>query len=196
MKKPVKQRIVEACILVMREEGDAASVSIRKIAKKAGIGVGLINYHFQSKQNLIGQCVRIFIGKAIAQWGEIAPRQKKKPEEHLVGMLSAAAQFLADYPKISRISILQDMQHPADDDNTGQTVAGIMPVLCEMNARCRPPQILKREAYLALFSIQAAFLRAGPLAAETGFDFYDPKQRRQLVCSIVDRLVTNISTEV
>jgi len=193
MTKPVKQKIVEACIAVMREEGDAASVSIRKIAKKAGIGVGLVNYYFQSKQNLIGECVRIFIGQTIAKWGEVVPRQKKKSEEQLEAMLAAAAQFLVDYPKISRISILQDMQHPEAGDNTGHTVAGMMPVLSEMNARRRPPQVLKREAYLALFSIQVAFLRAVPLAAETGFDFYDTKQRRQLIHSVVDRLVVNLS---
>jgi len=139
--------------------------------------------------------VRIFIDQIIAKWGEVAPRQEKKPEAHLEGMLSAAAQFLADYPKISRISILHDMQHPATDDNTGQTVAGLMPVLSAMNISRRPPEILKQEAYLALASVQVAFLRAGPLAAETGFDFYDPKQRQQLIRSLVDRLVAGLSKE-
>lgn len=195
MKKQIKQRIVEACIAVMRKEGDAASVSIRKIAKKSGIGVGLIHYHFQSKQNLIGQCVRIFIGQTIAKWGEVVPRGNMKPEEQLEAMLAAAAQFLADYPKISRISILEDMQHPEAGDNTGQTVAGIVPVLSELNARRKPPQVLRREACLALFSIQAAFLRAGPLAAEAGFDFYDPKQRRRLIHSLALGLAANIPRE-
>ena len=90
MKKSIKQKIVETTIRVMQEEDDISKITIRKIAQRADIGVGLINYHFQTKQNLINQCVRIFIGQVISRWDEVIPRIKgTKPEAHLKKMLIA-----------------------------------------------------------------------------------------------------------
>ena len=196
MKKSIKQKIVETTIRVMQEEDDISKITIRKIAQRADIGVGLINYHFQTKQNLINQCVRIFIGQVISRWDEVIPRIKgTKPEAHLKKMLIATAQFVSDYPRISKISILNDIKNPSQNDNTAQTLEGILPILNELNINNKPQEFLKMEGYNTLTILQMAFLKASFLKKETGFDFYDKNLRGSLIHSLVTQLIENISKE-
>lgn len=50
----VKDRIIFVTIeLIEQYGGDTKSITARMIAEKAEVGLGLINYHFGSKDNLI-----------------------------------------------------------------------------------------------------------------------------------------------
>ena len=47
----IKEQIINAAIDLIKEtNGSIDKITIRQIAKRAGVGVGLINYHFQSNQ--------------------------------------------------------------------------------------------------------------------------------------------------
>jgi AcrR family transcriptional regulator len=46
------ERILQATIELLRTAG-AAGLTVRQIAEKAGVGVGLINYHFGTKAHLL-----------------------------------------------------------------------------------------------------------------------------------------------
>ena len=63
----VKDNIIEVTTeLIEQLEGNTKSITARMIAEKAGVGLGLINYHCGSKENLITACVQRIIGKVIA----------------------------------------------------------------------------------------------------------------------------------
>ena len=52
--KGVKEHIIEVTTdLILQYEGDTDRITARMIAGKADIALGLINYHFGSKENLI-----------------------------------------------------------------------------------------------------------------------------------------------
>ena len=58
----VKDKIINVTIDLIKEaNGNIDKITIREIAKRAEIGVGLINYHFQSKKNLVDICVQQII---------------------------------------------------------------------------------------------------------------------------------------
>jgi AcrR family transcriptional regulator len=40
------------------KSGDIKKITIRRIAEEAGVGVGLINHYFETKDNLIEVCVQ------------------------------------------------------------------------------------------------------------------------------------------
>ena len=64
----IKDKIMDVTIDLIKEaDGNVDKITIREIAKRAGIGVGLINYHFQSKKNLVDICVQQIISGVIAQ---------------------------------------------------------------------------------------------------------------------------------
>lgn len=190
----IKERIVDACIELMRESGDASRLTVRSIAARAKISVGLVNYHFQSKDNLVDQSVRMFIDRVIRRWNDVVPRAGEgDPVHHLEAMLTATAGFLAEYPVISRISILHDFRSPSPEDNSGRTLAALVPVLREISGPAAPEQSLRLEGYGLMFRIQAAFLRSEVVRSETGFDFFDETQRRALVRDLVDAAVRRLT---
>ena len=50
----VKNRIIEVTTeLIEQHNGNIKDITARMIATKAGVGLGLINYHFGSKEKLI-----------------------------------------------------------------------------------------------------------------------------------------------
>ncbi len=57
----IKNLIIDATIQIIEEsEGDIKNITARKIADRSGVALGLINYHFGSKENLIAEsCGRI-----------------------------------------------------------------------------------------------------------------------------------------
>lgn len=57
-----KEAIMQATIALINENGKCIDdITVREICKKADVGLGLINYHFGSKENLIKQCVERII---------------------------------------------------------------------------------------------------------------------------------------
>lgn len=192
--KTPKQRIVTAAIDLMLERGDMTRVTIRDIASRAGVGIGLVNYHFQTKENLINQSVRQFIGeKVIAVWDEEAETEGMSSADSLKAMLKSAAGFLADYPGISRISILFDLTNPSPEDNSMQTIRGLLPILRSALEAVYDQSVGEQEivktAWQIVAAIHESFLRAALLKEETGVDFFDPPSRDAYIESMVDKLL-------
>ena len=57
-----KEAIIQATIKLIEEKGEhLEEVTVREICKKAGVGLGLVNYHFGNKDKLIEQCIERMI---------------------------------------------------------------------------------------------------------------------------------------
>ena len=53
-----KEAIIQATIKLIEENGEhLEEITVRDICKNAGVGLGLVNYHFGSKDKLIEACV-------------------------------------------------------------------------------------------------------------------------------------------
>ncbi|RZV48153.1 MAG: TetR family transcriptional regulator [Acidimicrobiales bacterium] len=91
------ERILDATLTVLARDG-VAGVSMRAVAREAGVAVGLANYHFDNKTSLISAALRR-IGEQDAML--VAPANEgEDPAEHLRQSLRRALDpaFLArDY---------------------------------------------------------------------------------------------------
>jgi AcrR family transcriptional regulator len=58
----------KSAIDLIIETRDLKKVTIRRIARRAGVGVGLINYHFHTKEDCIARAVEVFINRIVQQW--------------------------------------------------------------------------------------------------------------------------------
>ena len=43
--KEIKEKIISATMELIKEHGDTSKITVRDIAARTGVGIGLINYH-------------------------------------------------------------------------------------------------------------------------------------------------------
>jgi AcrR family transcriptional regulator len=181
-----KEKIMLAAAQLMEESGgNPDTVTTRAIAEKAGVGIGLINYHFQTKENLIELCVQQIIGNVIYQF---------KPDgiEHLKGsellsvVVKMVADFLTENPSVSRISILGDFKLPKSMDNTMKTVKGFCSSLIECDLSEQEKNLL---AFTITSVLQAMFLRKEISKELFGFDFNNKSERDSFIDFLIKRTI-------
>ena len=62
----IKEAIIKATTeLIEENKGEAKAVTARAIAERSGIALGLINYHFKSKDKLIEMCVQRIVNRIL-----------------------------------------------------------------------------------------------------------------------------------
>lgn len=52
--KDARERIIEVTLNILDEVDDIEKVTVWQIVERANVGVGLINYHFKTKDNFTG----------------------------------------------------------------------------------------------------------------------------------------------
>lgn len=165
--------------LIRSRNGQIETITVRDITKNASIGLGLVNYHFGSKDALMELCVERIVNEIVQAFetlrteaDELSPRQKLQR----LGMMTFT--FLFDHEAVSRTSILSEMKTPKADDNTHRTWKAFLPLV----AACRPdwdPQTLERKTFELITVMQQAFLRHEAILQESGLDLKDLPQRNQ-----------------
>ncbi len=188
MRKNVKHEIMQSTIELIREKGsNPAEITIREICNRIGIGAGLVNYHFQTKENLIAQCVQEMISEVIKQAGDVYKTlPEMTPVEKLRWIVKYTCEFLVTHENIARISILADLTAVNQNDNTSQTIAAFSPLVRRAFSNQAEDQEIKQRTYLMILTLQSLFLRSASLKIETGIDFNNRQQRENLIDQIID----------
>jgi AcrR family transcriptional regulator len=172
-----RNRILDAAIEAMIKTGDVRKVTMRDVASRAEVGLGAVNYHFQTKENLVNVAVRRFIDAVISGWtGTSDLSSDDSPVDQFRKLLATSADFLAEHPRVSRISILFDAEHPDPDDNTGQVVEQLTPfaVQCLGPARKHLGPTISRACVAAM---QLFFLRSYERNVTPSFFVDDDRSR-------------------
>jgi AcrR family transcriptional regulator len=183
MKKSIeaKERIIDATIILINEgEGDVSAINMRAIAEKANVGIGMVNYHFQTKERLVEICVERIIGREISAFSPDVPEGMHSPIERAKYTAKLVADFLFSNPSVSRISILSDLKSSKDDDNTMRSVFGLGATLKELPV---PEQEWQLMAFTIVSTMQTMFLRPQLF----GLDMTVKEQRDRAIEQLVDR---------
>lgn len=184
----VKDNIVDATTQLIEECVSIEDVTIRDIAARAGVGVGLINYHFQTKENLINQCVQKIIGTVINRFGTIYEKLTLEPLDKLRFLAKSTCTFLVNNQGISRASILSDLVAGNCSDNTSQTIKAYLPVMREIYGETKTDQELYLSTHMLITTLQSTFLRRNVLLQDAEVDFYDQVQREHYIDRIIDTI--------
>ena len=165
--------------LILESGGDVERVTIRLIAERASISVGLVNYYFQSKTKLIEACVQRMIGGVVNSFVPQLPKESI-PAERLGRVAAQVADYLESHAQISRISILGDMNAPFALDNTMRTTIGFSKTV---SRGVEDADVLLRSFCLAAV-MQSAFLRKDVLKESIGIDWNDAQQRENFLMRV------------
>lgn len=198
-----RDKIIEAASQLIREQGGTESVTTRDIAARAGVGVGLINYHFQTKEHLLDLCIQRIISRVIDGFDALTRSVDLPPVDKLRFLLKQNMRFLVENPGISRASILHDIHTPGGGDNTAQTLQAYLPVVRAALAslsRSYPSETCGEEVdeghvvaitHCLIYTLQILFLRGGAGALTSGCDPADPEQRDRFIDALIDRMFLN-----
>ncbi len=181
-----REAIVQATIALINEKGDRLNeITVREICKKAGVGLGLVNYHFGNKDNLIEFCVERIINGIVGQFQNIQEKTKGfTPFEKLDHLGDMTLNFLFEHDAVSKISILTDMQTPKENDNTHRTYAAFLPLV----SACRPDwdqETVKRKTFCLITVMQQIFLRHETLSKMLGVPLNTKEARRAIHTQIL-----------
>ncbi len=174
--------------LILESDGDVERVTIRQIAERASVSVGLVNYYFTSKTRLIEACVQRMIGGVVGSFVPQLPQDASKAER--LGKVAAqVADYLDGHPQISRISILGDFNEPGARDNTIKTAIGFSKTVLR---DVEDPDAMIRSFCLAAI-LQSVFLRKDMLKESIGVDWNSSAERESFFLRVSGWLLSGQS---
>lgn len=101
--KATREQILEVTLDFIRREG-LASLTIRKIAERAGVNVAAVNYHFGSKEALVTEVLVVLTAGLRGAFAHLADGDAP-PRQRLRRFLDAFATALSQHPEVYRQAI-------------------------------------------------------------------------------------------
>lgn len=81
-----RQQLIEATIIVLARKGYAA-LTVADVAKAAGLSVGIIGFHFESKEKLLAESLRFLAEEYRRTWTSAVALAAPDPAQQLRAML-------------------------------------------------------------------------------------------------------------
>lgn len=189
--KGVKERIIKAATELIEEcEGDTDSITSRKIAERAGVALGLINYHFGNKDKLITACVqRILNGIIMCFVPDDDGVEVLSETEQVASRAKKVMDFMFKYHAICSISILEDLNSYRMRSNSVAVQKGFSLALGKGGIDEDTKRLL---VFMLTSSIQTAFLACGASKEVLGFDLAVKEQRDACVDRMTELLFRGV----
>lgn len=182
-KTSIKDHIIHITTGLIEEyNGDTTCITARMIAQKAGVGLGLVNYHFGSKDNLITECVQRIISDVVSEFRMDDDLAEDK--ERLTVCAIRVFDFLFEHAAISRISILGDLNNYSENCNSIRTQQGFMNLLKEKSG----DNDTATKIFMLTAAMQVAFLGSKNMKKIQKFDLTKKEDRNSYITTLVDKL--------
>ena len=176
-----KERILQTTMAMLNEAEDVETITIRQIAERAQVGIGSINYHYQSKANLLNEAVGRLMGDQASRWYEPFDKDEVDPVSRLKMLLIDTANVAFRHEKISRIAV----SHALLQGNM-ESAQLILPILRDIFGGNKDEVELKLIAFQLITTTQVIFLRALAFRLYSGIDIFDEQQRTKSIEIIVE----------
>ena len=183
-----KEKLIGVTIQMICEGRKPSEITVKDITERAGLGNGMVNYHFQSKDNLIRLAVKKVMNCATKSLSE---KMKSKHDESAVSrlmfILKEVVNFIADNSEISKIAILDDLESNQVTAHILGSEESYNKCLKELYGDDMHKFWVKN--YLIAGYLNYIFLKAENIKNEMGFDFYNKEDREKAIENLVEELV-------
>lgn len=188
----IKELLIDQTIALIKEsDGKSESITARAIAQRSGVALGLINYHFGSKDNLLTECSNKIINDLLSS---MKPGLMKAEDdglsdrERLTDYAKQTFEFLFANRAIVKLSILSDFSSYRADSNSALTQKGFQMAL-RGDIQDKSKRLI---AFSLASSMQTAFLSADESKEITGYDLKTRKGRSSFIEDTVNMLMGEI----
>jgi AcrR family transcriptional regulator len=188
-KDTAKQRLINVTIEFICQGKKPSEITVADITEKAGVGNGMVNYHFQSKDNLMRTAVkRVTLCAKNSLPEKLKSLNNSSAKERLVFLLKEATNIFADNPELCKIAVLDNL---ADNKGPAHLLSDV-----EVFSQCLKElfedrmNIIWIKNYIIASFLDYIFLKADVIKKETNFDFFDKVQRYKLVENFIDELLS------
>lgn len=189
--KEVKERIIKATTELIEESGGKTdSITSRKIAERADVALGLINYHFSNKDNLISICTQRILSGIIMCFlpdedGIVVLTEKEQAAERAKKVMD----FMFKYPAICSISMLDDLSNYKVRSNSVAIQKGFSLALGKKNMDEETKRLL---VFMLASSLQTAFLASSVSKDVLGYDLTVKEERDACARRMTDILFEGV----
>ena len=183
-----RERIFKATLELIKEGKDANRLTTRQIGDRAGVNPSLVNYHFQSKENLIGQVVGTMMGEIIGQLRR-SDAIESDPETRLREILLTTADAAFKFYNVSRIAIAGELK-----EGCRNSCQMVLPLLQEIFKGYTLPD-LNVIALQLMLPFHHIVVDPDLYGKYLGADFFDEKQRRRKINQMVDLVLARYDKE-
>lgn len=166
-----RDRILKAT-LDMLQEGGVEAVTVRKVASEAEVGIGLINYHFGSKDELLFEAVNSIVGDSAARWYQPFSHPDLDAETRLRQLFRESVKWVGDYPDYFRIAVKHELL-----EGSFEVPQLILPLLREMFGGEKKELELRLLAFSLIVTMQMTLMRPEAFRRYSGVDILDDDQR-------------------
>jgi AcrR family transcriptional regulator len=178
-----RDRIFQAAVELLNEESNVESITVRRIAERADVAIGAVNYYYRSKDHLLNEAVGAMMRAEAEKWVVPDAEQPGEPEARLRALLKQTSHIGMRFPQLLEIMVRFELEHGTF------TVAEIVtPLLRELWAGERSEADIRLAALQLISSLQISFLRRVEVARFTGYRLEDASQLEL----VIDRLIDNI----
>lgn len=189
-KDTAKQRLVDVTTELICQGKKPHEITVADITEKAGVGNGMVNYHFQSKDNLIRTAVKRVMECAKTHLSEKLLKYKDAPAaDQLSIILRETTKHFAKNPEICKIAILDNIENEQESLHILSDVKEYKQCIKEIfgDNLCK---VWIANSVIAGF-LNYSFLKAEMLKKETNFDFYDELQRNEMIDKVIKNFFIN-----
>jgi AcrR family transcriptional regulator len=184
-----KEKIVKVTTQLIDREGDANSISIRRIAKLAGVSLSSINYYFRTKDELIEESVRIRVNRVMTKWLELETGIDADPLTKFRMYMHNLGEFIYRHSKVMKVSIINVVtHHEADDCMTYSNEKVVFPLL---KAICPDKEDWQIKIVIEMLfnSIYMSLIRNINYPEHSAVDFFNDESRKNFINMLVDSMV-------
>ncbi|MFZ5351446.1 MAG: TetR/AcrR family transcriptional regulator [Bacillota bacterium] len=174
-----KDRIFQAALELIEEGAVIGGITTRQIAQKANVNLALINYYYQSKENLLGQVVQMKMGKIIEQIYENKDSDEN-PIIRLKRLLNTTADFSFEHNDIFKMAVSGELKKGCIN-----SCEMVMPMLKEIHEN-RDESELRIIALQLMLPFHYIVLYPELFGDYLSADFFNIQQRTQKINQMTD----------
>lgn len=179
-----RNRIINTAIEILDEVIDPDKITVRQIAERANVGIGLINYHFKTKDNLLAIAIGDVMAKMAADFNTPRNYVDSEPISKLKTMLKELFSFAERHEKLLRFTVTHGV---LNGDMEAQLF--LIPVLREIFGDQKDEIHLRIIALQILLPIQVVSISPSAFHLYSGIDLYNEGQRNKFIDTLVENLV-------